>query len=147
MTYTNPSPEYNFVNINSATTRCMRLLGKPETDHDTTEHIQELLILSAASKPNMAGVNYYRPYIVAAILLSQDLKANNLEKAGDVVFRDKAGVIQSLLSSQASIDKSQGWLVTSGFAVADILGNLGIMPASKPLAGLYPSSVPVKVVF
>lgn len=149
MTNSTPSQEFNFSNINGATARCFRLLGKSTGDNDLREHCQELLLLSAATKPAYPDQTYYRPYLVAAIMLSQDIKANNLIEASGVKFNSKAPIIQAFLASQLSIDKSQGWLITTGFTVADIAASIGIPLSagqSKPL-NVYPSTVPYTVVF
>lgn len=144
---TNPSPLHNFVSIQSATERCLRLLGKNSTEADTKEHSQELLMLSAGTQGYNPGVYYYRPYLVAAILLSQDFQANALTKAGDVEFKDKLGIIQAFLNTQQAIDSSQSWSVPTGFTVAEILGTVGLSASSKPIRGLFKSYTPVKVVF
>ncbi len=150
MTNSIPSQEFNFSNINGATARCFRLLGKSTGDNDLREHCQELLLLSAATKPAYPDQTYYRPYLVAAIMLSQDIKANNLAEASGVIFNSKAPIVQAFLASQLSIDKAQAWIITTGFTVPDIAASLGLpvsVGQSRPLSGIYPSSVPYTVVF
>ncbi len=115
----NPVPNFNFLEISSATARCMRLLGKPDTDKDTVELVQEMLIYSAGTKD---GVIYYRPWYVAALLLSQDLTANNLLEADGVKFQSKEGIVKSFIATQRSLDLSLGLTLPPGFSIESIIG-------------------------
>lgn len=116
----NPAPDFNLTNLNSACERCMRLLNKPNTDSDLRQYVQEMLGYSAGTKD---GVTFYRPWYVAAALLAQDIKANNLIKAGDVQFLSKEGIIKALIATQRSLDISLGLTLPLGFSVESILGN------------------------
>jgi hypothetical protein len=125
----------NFTSMFWATERVKRRLGLETSDQDT--EIQEMLNLSAATMGTHPGTKFYRPYLVAALLLSQDIDANRLKKASGVEFNDMSPVIGSLLALQLGYDNLFGWIVPLGFQTAA----MGIEKPAKLRSLRYGSSV------
>jgi hypothetical protein len=81
-------------------------------------YLTELLTLSAGTDP--AGVTQYRPFLVAALWLEQNQAKQALKKAGDVEFTGLTTPIASLLSLQASLDRSLQLTVPKGFEALEL---------------------------
>jgi len=131
----------NFTNIFWATERVKRRLGIEDTAQDS--EIQEMLNLSAAAIEEFPGTKFYRPYLVAALMLSQDIDANRLKKASGVEFNDLRGIITALLGMQLGYDNLFSWIVPPGFSVAAV--DAARMPKMRSLR--YGSSVNFKPSF
>lgn len=124
----NTTPEYNFTNIISATERVLRLLNKDNADSSLKELVQELLQYAAG---NQNTVPIYRPWYVAATVLSQDIVANNLTEAEGVKFKDKTAIVNSFMATQRSLDLSLNLEIPLGFSADAFLLQQSGVPVQK----------------
>lgn len=95
-----------------------------KTKCDITNSVADAMItgmLEDSSGGTSDSTVVYRPYFVAANIISQSTDYQNLKKAGSVEFTGMATAINSLLQYQNALDTSFGLIVPVGMEAISLL--------------------------
>ncbi len=109
-----------YTNLPASTNRVLTLIGYDEVNPQKEVYISELLDISKS----LDLVPHYRPFIVAALILQQDLDGQAITEADGVKFTGLAKVIESLLGLQKSYDLSTGIEIPPGFSAQEAIDRL-----------------------
>lgn len=113
----------NFQSLTECNSKVHLLCGYEESTPPKEILISDYLQISAGKTEDLTAT-VYRPFLVAAIMLSQDLDYQTLSEAKGVKFTLMQNPILSLSQMQKSYDISQKLVLPSGFSVQEFLDTL-----------------------
>lgn len=93
-----------YSNLVWATERVKERIGLTLEDESKNDVIQELLQDTCGSTLSTPVDDVYRPYLVAGLMLVQDVGRNTITKSGDDEFKDFTPLALVLYKYQHSID-------------------------------------------